>query len=125
VDPGYSLDSSEAGGLLTVRFSGRCSPANAREMTQRYLELVVQAGQRKVLADIRDLRGRLSAAATFLLVHDLPVQPVPSGIRTAILDSGENRNYGRFLEDITVNLGMNVRCFTDAPAAQDWLASPG
>jgi hypothetical protein len=91
-------------------------------MTRRYLEMVATAGQRKVLADIRDLRGRLSAAATFLLVHDLPLQPVPAGIRTAILDSGENRNYGRFLEDITVNLGMNVRCFTDAPAAQGWLA---
>jgi len=93
--------------ILVVTFTGESTGTNAQAMIRRYFEIVLGSGKRKVLADIRLLKGRLSGANTYFLVRNLPVKPVPADIRTAIVESRGNRVYADFLETTAANAGGN------------------
>jgi hypothetical protein len=121
---GYLLSHSVEDGILKVAFTGDCDARSAPAMAREYFALVASAGQRRVLADIRHLRGRLPLGGTFQLVRDLSAGPPFTAIRTAILESAPNEAYARFLEDTTVNAGFDVRCFLEPGAARAWLAQP-
>ena len=109
-------------GVLVVTFTGACTRSNAKEMTGRYFRAVLDSGAKKVLADIRGLKGRLSEAETYFLLRDLPVKPVPADIRTAIVESPGNRAYARFMENTAANAGVEFRTFLDYGEASAWLA---
>jgi len=120
----FELAGVPDGDILTVTFTGKSTPANAAAMTRRYFELVIASEKRKVLIDIRRLEGRLSGAETYFLVRDLPVKPVPEGIKTAIVEATENREYADFLETTAANAGVYFRSFVDYDQALSWLHSP-
>ena len=120
----FDLTSSLHGDVLVVAFMGASNDSNAEAMTRRYFELVLASGRGKVLADVRQLRGRLTSAGTFFLVRNLPVERVPRGIRTAIVEAAENREFASFLETTAANAGVHFRCFFDYDAALAWLESP-
>jgi hypothetical protein len=90
-------------------------------MTQRYFEIVLGSGAKKVLADIRKLKGRLSAGETYFLVRDLPVKPTPVDIKTAVVETKERCGYGEFLETTSANAGVHLTCFVDREEALSWL----
>ena len=117
----FDITSSLDGDVLTVTFTGRSTNDNAHAMTKRYFEIVLGAGAKKVLADIRNLKGRLSVGETYFLVRDLPVKPAPVGIRTAVLEAKEKHGYGEFLETTAANAGVHLRCFVDREEALSWL----
>lgn len=119
--PDFALASSVEGDVVVVTFSGRSSEKNAQAMTTRYFEIVRASGRKKVLADIRQLQGRLSAGETFLLVHQLPQHSIPADFRTAIVESDQRRAFAKFLEDVLVNAGARVRCLLDRDEALAWL----
>ena len=110
--------------VLIVTFTGQSSEKNAHAITKRYFEIVLASGANKVLADIRPLMGRLSLVDTYSLLRNLPVKPTPTGIKTAILDTKEDRGYANFLETTSVNAGVSIRCFVDREAALSWLNTP-
>ena len=120
----FDLKSSERGEVLLVTFTGTSNEANSSAMTRRYFEILQASGRAKVLADVRPLRGRLSSAGTFFLMRNLPVERVPRGIKTAIVDLPEHREYASFLETTAANAGVHFRCFVDYDAALAWLESP-
>jgi hypothetical protein len=120
----FELKSSEQGEVLVVAFTGASNEANASAMARRYFETLQASGRSKVLVDLRPLRGRLSSASTFFLVRNLPVERVPRGIKTAIVEAPENREFASFLETTAANAGVHFRCFLDYDAALAWLASP-
>ena len=119
----FELKSALHGEVLVVTFTGASNEANSMAMTRRYFEMVLEAGRSKVLADVRALRGRLSSAGTFFLVRNLPVERVPQGVKTAIVEAPENREYASFLETTAANAGVHFRCFLDYDAALAWLES--
>jgi hypothetical protein len=120
----FDLTSSLHGDVLVVTFMGASNEANAKAMARRYFEIVLGSGCSKVLADLRQLRGRLSVPGTYFLLRDLPVERVPTRIKTAIVEAPENREYAGFLETTAANAGVYFRCFLDYGEALDWLASP-
>jgi hypothetical protein len=119
--PDFALAVSEDGDVLIVTFSGRSTEGNARAMTMRYFGLLAASGKKKVLADIRQLQGRLSAGETYLLVHELRPGSIPAGFKTAILELEGQRAYAAFLETVPVNVGVAVRCVVDRDEALAWL----
>lgn len=121
--PDFSVEARPEGGLLHVRFTGRSDKENAAAMTRRYFDLVLASGERRILADIRELKERLPDAETYFLLRALPVQPVPTGYRTAILDAPENRRFATFLETTGANAGVAFKCFFDPAEALAWLRS--
>jgi hypothetical protein len=120
----FDITGSPDGDLLLVTFSGRSTPDNAQAMVKRYFELVLGSGAKKILVDIRSLDGRLTAGETYFLVRDLPVKPIPQGIRTALLESEERHDFANFLETTAANAGVQLRCFFDRDAAVSWLRAP-
>ena len=120
----FDLKSALQGDVLLITFTGASNDANAVAMTRRYFEIVLEASPSKVLADVRPLRGRLSSARTFFLVRNLPVERVPQGIKTAIVETPGNREFASFLETTAANAGVNLRCFLDYDEALAWLELP-
>jgi len=120
----FDITSSLDGDVLIATFTGRSTEKNAHAMTKRYFEIVLGSGMNKVLADIRLLKGRLSVVGTYDLVRDLPVKPTPTGIKTAILETKEERGYANFLETTSANAGVRFRCFFDREEALSWLHTP-
>jgi hypothetical protein len=120
----FDITSSSDGDILVVTFTGQSTPSNAHAMTVRYFEIVLGSGLKKVLADIRLLKGRLSLPGTYRLVRDLPVKPIPAGFKTAVLETKELREYARFLETTAANAGVSLRCFSDREEAVSWLRGP-
>ena len=110
--------------MLVITFTGASNDDNATAMTRRYFEILQASGRSKVLADVRPLRGRLSSGGTFFLVRNLPVERLPRGVKTAIVEAPEHREYASFLETTAANAGVHFRCFLDYDAALAWLASP-
>ena len=90
-------------------------------MTRRYFEIVLNSGKKKLLADIRQLKGRLSVGETYLLIRELPMTSLPVDMSTAILETEEQRAYARFLETTVTNAGVHVKCMVDREEALAWL----
>jgi hypothetical protein len=120
----FEIAGSTDGDVLIVTFTGRSTVENAHAMTQRHFEIVLGSGTKKVLADIRALKGRLSAGETYFLVRDLPVKPTPAGIKTAVLETSKRQGYGEFLETTAANAGVHLKCFVDREEALSWLRAP-
>jgi hypothetical protein len=122
--PEFDVNGSLEGDVLVVRFSGHSTAENARAMARRYFDVILASGRKKVLADLRSLSGRLSTGETYFLLRDLPVKPVPRGIRTAILESEDQSKFATFLETTANNAGLGIRCFFDREKALAWLQAP-
>lgn len=120
----FDVTGSLEGDVLVVRFSGRSTADNARAMARRYFDVLLASGKKKVLADLRALKGRLSSGETYFLLRDLPVKPTPRGIRTAILESGDQSKFATFFETTANNAGLGIKCFFDREKALAWLQSP-
>ena len=120
----FEITSSLDGDVLIVTFTGRSTEKNAHAIARRYFEIVLGSGMKKVLADIRLLKGRRSVTDTYRLVRDLPVKPTPADIKTAILETREGRNYANFLETTSANAGVRFTCFLDREEALAWLRTP-
>jgi hypothetical protein len=120
----FYITGAPLGDILIVSFAGRSTDRNAQAMTRRYFELVLASGMKKVLADIRSLQGRLSASKTYFLVRDLPVNPIPADIKTAIVESAEQREFAQYLETTAANAGVYFRCFLGYETALAWLNAP-
>lgn len=108
----FDITSSLHGDVLIVTFTGQSTRKNVHAMIKRYFEIVLGSGMKKVLADIRLLKGRLSVVETYDLVRNLPVKPTPANINTAILEMKERRGYANFLETTSANAGVRFRCFS-------------
>ena len=70
----FDITSSLHGDVLIVTFTGQSTRKNVHAMIKRYFEIVLGSGMKKVLADIRLLKGRLSVVETYDLVRNLPVK---------------------------------------------------
>ncbi len=122
--PDFKLAGTPVGDILVVTFTGESTKQNTDAMVRRYFEIVLGSGTRKVLADIRLLKGRLSGANTYFLIRNLPVKPVPAGIRTAVVEARHNRDFADFLETTAANAGVYFASFLDYEEALAWLGEP-
>ena len=120
----FEITSSLDGDILVVTFAGQSTAENVQAMTARYFDIALGSGLRKILADIRLLNGRLSAGEIYFLVRDLPVKPIPPGIKTALLEAKERRDFANFLETTSANAGVPLKCFFDRGEAVAWLRGP-
>lgn len=119
----FEITSSVDRDVLVITFTGQLTEKNVSAMTTRYFEIVLGAGLKKVLVDIRPLQGRLAPGSTYFIVRNLPVDPVPSEIKTAVIELQENQSHAEFLEATSANAGVYLRCFLDYEDALLWLRS--
>ncbi len=108
-------------GILDITLSGKGGKEKAAEFLLKVVNLVKTFQPKKVLIDIHLIQDRLDLLDLYHLVHTYP-QEVPH-LKTAIVDSKENKDISDFYETVSENAGYITRYFTDEAAARAWLIS--
>lgn len=108
---------------LYVQASGVRSIENLIPMVREYIEANDEHGYKKLLLDVRGMTGQLSSFQSYDLCKELPgkVEGFRPNKKTAVVDSEENRERFRFVEDVLINMGFNFRFFTNTADAERWL----
>jgi hypothetical protein len=75
-----------------------------------------------VLCDEHELEYRLSTFDTYQAAEFMAKQ-VPTLVRAAVVCNPKYLAMAHFWEDVAVNRNLQVRVFTDTPAALSWLQS--
>lgn len=105
-------------GYLLIRILGDADARVAGEIVTGVFREIAAHKCSRLLIDVRDVKGRMSVWETFSLVSD---HPPAQGMRAAIVDRPENRDWYEFYETVSVNRGYHNRVFTDLDEAVAWL----
>jgi uncharacterized protein (UPF0264 family) len=82
-------------------------------------------GYRRLLVDVQRMTGRLLTMEVYdLAKKDFPRIRQNLGVRVVIIDLDDNRDRFQFLEDVAVNEGIDLRVFSNAKQALEWLLGP-
>jgi hypothetical protein len=117
----YQISSSVNNGILEIIITGRITGDFIGQLDNDVFSIIKSVDTRKLLVDIRSLKGRLGIADAFFHVQDYP-----SGfprMHSAIVDLPENADYQSFVENVKSNIGMSTKWFTDIEVARDWVKS--
>lgn len=115
----YQISTSWNEDTLEMRLSGQGTPNNADLIAKKVFEIVEVRRPKKVLIDITNMRGRLGIIDTYRRVQDYP--PIHVIAKTAVVDLPENHDQYAFHETAMVNLGFQIRFFSDIQKARAWL----
>jgi hypothetical protein len=115
----------EKGDYVIAKLGGVRTPETVLAAASDAADYCRDHGFKRVLIDIREMRGGLDTLETFEVAgRNLPQQ---NGIRrltrSVILDLPENVERIRFFETVAVNRGLIVKVFDDERLAVEWLRS--
>ncbi len=113
---GYRIEFVEQGDTLAAVVHGRNSFALAFQIAQDIAEHAVRRAARRLLIDMRGLVGRVGSLSALLVAPATQLQ-----CRVAVLDVPEYDAYYAFPESAARARGANLRYFTRAEDALDWL----
>jgi hypothetical protein len=115
----YHIEVVSEGVHLGLALTGRLTPANAEGVTRALIAKVQAGTSRRVLLDLRGLKGRLPVAEIYHVVTRYAEDARP--FKTALIDHPRHAATSLFHEDVSVNRGLPMRYFTDPAAALAWL----
>jgi len=114
----WRIETEFQSGYLTIRILGQAGARVSEEIVAAVFREIAANNCLRLLIDIRDVEGRLGVLDTFGLVSTYPTIP---GMRAAIVDRPENKNWSDFYETVSVNRGYQNKVFTDIDEAIKWL----
>lgn len=119
----YKLNVTCKPDYLYAEASGIRSAENLICMVRDYIKANEEYDYQKLLLDIRSMNGQLSTFESYDLCKQLPkkVEGFRPNRKTSVVDSEENRDMSRFIETVLVNMGFNLRFFTNIVDAERWL----
>ena len=107
--------------LLAV-YVGEYNIADARVTIDQILRSIHQNGSRTVLLDCRQMTGQLSIWDRYQTAI-YGQKMIGKVAKMALVRSQERAGADRFLENVAVNRGINLRLFSDYDEALAWLKS--
>lgn len=120
----YDLTIEKKEGVLWVTAKGNRSIQTVLSMSNDILAVCVEKKVKKVLADVRALKGRLST----IEAYEIPSKHFPKMrdrnviTHNAIVDLKEFEHNYKFFENVAVNRGFNIRIFSNPNEAFEWLS---
>lgn len=118
----HSLDFESREGYLFARAKGVRTRHSVASVTKVVFEKAVELGYTRVLADVTQLEGILSAFDAYLLVTENFKSLRWKGLtKAAVVDERATRLRGMFSEIVARNRGYNYRIFNDEERAIQWL----
>ncbi|MCU0639600.1 MAG: hypothetical protein MUF59_07005 [Candidatus Krumholzibacteria bacterium] len=87
-------------------------------------EILSRNGWRRVLVDVTTAHAYPATVDYFDFASGL-TEDAPGNIRLALIVREERKEIGRFFENVAVNRGLDVRCFTGREDAMSWLLDAG
>jgi hypothetical protein len=116
------LDIRREPDYLHVKATGIRSVETVRAIAQDCVKAINKYGYKKILVDVQGMTGKLSDIS----IYDLGTKNFEkirgrTRFKAAVVDLEENRDRFRFFETVLVNIGYNIRFFSKAADAQQWL----
>ncbi len=106
--------------ILRITLSGEGDEAAGNAITGDVIRAERESGLKKVLIDVRAVRGRLGPGWLYYNVKKYP--PDLLGVRTAVIDLAENLRHAEFHEAAAANAGFELRYFAGEAEALAWLS---
>jgi hypothetical protein len=121
----HELKTEVDGDILRVTASGTRDPETVAAVAHEIAALCSEKGIPKALIDVSRLEGKLGTLDAFSLVvkHFPALRELSQLEGVAVLDKELTEERHRFLENVAVNRGFNIRMFDDADKAMEWLRS--
>ncbi len=113
----YQISSSMRDGFIEVVVSGNAIGSDFDEMINEVDVILRTNNSKKVILDIRELKGRIEPGEIYRFVRTH--FPIFYEIQSVIVDLPENASY----RTATKNAGISLMWFTDMDIARKWLAS--
>ena len=118
----YTVEVDTNARRVEVVFAGHMGLAEHMSAREEAIRQLIATGFDRLLVDARELDAEMSAVDDFEFTAEHQSTPLAS-VRMAVLHRSEEEERFRFIENVSVNRGGNMRVFTDAERARDWLAA--
>ncbi|MHC4618605.1 MAG: hypothetical protein ACYTEQ_12735 [Planctomycetota bacterium] len=105
---------------LYVEFYGPYNLQDALKFKDQILSICRNQGLKRVLCDTRNMEGNIPVLDRFTFGKAL-ADSAPHGLKLALLGSSMQVLPDKFLENVAVTRGVNIRLSTDINELLEWL----
>ena len=116
----FEISIFKEGGYIRIRHYGEISVAEIGDARNAAIKKVLRHFIFKILVDVCEVTNKLSTLDAFSATSDHSKIKRP-GLRGAIVAREDQMEDARFMENVAVNRGMNIRAFHDMERALSWL----
>ena len=120
----YTIRQFDEGKYIELFYHGEFTISELENSKIDANEILSRNGWHRVLVDVTTARAYPATVDYFDFASGL-TQDAPGNIRLALVVKEERKEIGRFFENVAVNRGLDVRCFTDREDGLNWLLDPG
>jgi hypothetical protein len=118
----YELSFRHDPNYLYVKAKGIRTAENLIAMSKDILAVRDKHGYNKALIDVREMTGGLGIVDAYKLgTKDFQEYRRPGQLKVSIVDLEHNRERFQFIENVAVNMGLNLRIFSEVDEALTWL----
>ena len=101
-------------------YTGEFSEVLGKQCIDAMVEACSQVQISKALLDCRNMTGEIQIFGSYM-VAEYGVKMIGIISKTALVGREDQMLHGNFVENVAVNRGVNLKIFTDADEAIDWL----
>ena len=101
-------------------YTGEFSEIMGKQCIDAMVEACSQVQISKALLDCRNMTGEIQMFSSFM-VAEYGVKMIGIISKTALVGREDQMLHNNFVENVAVNRGVNLKIFTDADEAIDWL----
>ena len=118
----YALNIRKEPDHLCIEAIGNRTPDSLVAVANACAAACKEHGYARFLLDVQRMTGELSTLDSYeVAAKQLPPLARGLGLRAAILDAEENIHRLQFFENVSVNMGINLRVFSNSNSALTWL----
>ena len=118
----HSVEVIEDAEYVKVVFSGEMSKQDHETGRDDAVRALKESGFTRLLVDARPIDAKMSALDDYEFTREHQSTPIGL-VRIAVVYRDEESERFKFIENVSVNRGGNMRIFTNPDEAVDWLTA--
>jgi hypothetical protein len=115
-----TMSISDKGSYLLIEFFGEFSVETGKRCVDQMMEACLEHHRSRVLLDCRRMTGSMSVISRFQ-VAEYGAFSLDFLARFALVNRDDVLLPDKFVENVAINRGMDLKIFTDFDAAEQWL----
>jgi len=116
--PSYNISTRINGEILEIVSAGEVPRDSVEIFTEKVQDIVKSSNTNKMLSDVRELKMPRVCAQAYSRIKKYPSFFCST---TAVVDNPRHKDFQLFQEAAASIFGIEMKYFTDADAARDWL----
>ena len=119
----FNIQVKKDQGYIQVEQFGDWAVSEGEEIRQQVFELVAREAILNIVLDVRGMTGDVSTMDLFkaTVEHASYNTQIPKP-RTAMIVRPDQKENAKFIEDVALNRGMQIKVFIDRNEALGWLS---